>query len=69
MYEFGGVQVMQCFGSLVYDVSFVLLTKHIFPYEGVEVDIHKLEEDVDISLIAGSDDLFQLHDVRMLELL
>lgn len=42
---------MNGLGGLIDDVSFVLFPQHIFPDEGVEVDVHKLEEDVDISFV------------------
>lgn len=51
------MEVVQCLGSLVDDVPAMLVAKHVLPDEGVEVDIHELEQDVDVSLIIGFDNL------------
>ena len=50
--ELSGVQVVQGLGGLVDDVATVLVAEHVLPDEGVEVDVHKLEEDVDVTLVA-----------------
>lgn len=47
----------------------MLFAEHVLPDERVEVDVHVLEEDVDILLIQRADDLPGLHDVRVLEFL
>ena len=62
------MEVVQCLGSLIDDIPAMLIAKHVFPDEGVEVDIHELKQDVDVSLIIGFDDLLQLYNILMLEL-
>lgn len=69
MYKFCRMHVVNGLGYLIHDIAFMLLAQHIFPYERVEVDVHVLEEDVDILLIQRADDLPRLYDVRMLEFL
>lgn len=45
------MQIVYGFCCLVDDVTFVLVSQHIFADESVQVDIHELEEYVDISLV------------------
>ena len=63
------MEVVNGLGSLIDDIPFMLVSQHILANESVEVDIHELEQDVDIPLVVGTDHLFQLHNVRVLELL
>ena len=69
MYELGGVQIVDGLAGLIYNVPAMLISKHIFPDEGVEIDIHKLEENVDISFIVRFYNLFEFDDIGMFELL
>ena len=69
MNKFRRMQVVNGLGDLIHDIAFMLLAQHIFPDERVEVDVHVLEEDVDILLIQRADDLPGLYDVRVLEFL
>jgi len=58
MDELGGVKVMNGLGSLIDDVSFVLLSQHVLSDERIQVDVHVFKQDVDVLLIHGSDNLF-----------
>jgi hypothetical protein len=49
--EVGRVHVVECIRELVGDVTFVLLFEQIFADEGVEVDVHQFEQDVDVTLV------------------
>lgn len=60
---------MDGLGDLIHNIAFMLFAEHVLPDERVEVDVHVLEEDVDILLIQRADDLPGLHDVRVLEFL
>lgn len=51
VYKFCRMQVVNGLCYLIHDIAFMLFTKHIFPDERVEVDVHVLEEDVNILLI------------------
>jgi hypothetical protein len=53
--------------SLIDDVAFMLFSQHVFPNQRIKVDVHVLEQDVDILLIHGADNLFWLDDVGMVE--
>lgn len=63
------MQVVNSFGDLVDDVPLVLVSKHVFPDQGVEIDVHILEEYVDVFFVLRTDDLLKLHHVRMLKFL
>ncbi len=67
MDELGGVKVMNGLGSLIDDVSFVLLSQHVLSDERIQVDVHVFKQDVDVLLIHGSDNLFLLDDVGVVE--
>jgi len=58
---------MNGLGCLVDDVAFVLVSQHIFAYESVQIDVHKLEQDVNISLVCRTDNFLQLDDVGVFE--
>jgi hypothetical protein len=47
----------------------VLLPEHILADKRVQIDVHELEQDVDVALIGRADHLLQLHYVRVLEFL
>lgn len=57
------MQVVQRFGHLIEDEFAVPLCKYIFTNEGVQVDIHMFEYQVNISIILRPDNLFELDDV------
>lgn len=58
---------MDGFGGLIDDVSFMLLTQHILPDECIEVDVHVFKKNVDVFLVHGSDNLFGLDYVGVVE--
>ena len=60
---------MDGLAGLIDDVPPMLVSEHIFPDEGVEIDVHKLEEDVYISFVVGFDDLLEFDYVGVFELL
>lgn len=60
---------MYCFCCLVDHVAFMLLSKHIFAYESVQINVHKFEEYVNISLIRRTNDLLELYYMWMLKFL
>ena len=62
------MQVVNGFPCLVDDVSLVLVSQHVLPDESVEVDIHELEQQIDVSLVLRPDHFFQLDYVRVFEL-
>jgi hypothetical protein len=41
---------MHGLGYLIDDVTFVLLSKHIFANKGIQIDVHIFEEDVNVFL-------------------
>ena len=55
--------------GLIYNVPSMLISKHIFPDESVEINIHKLEKDVYISFIVGFYNLLEFDNVGMFKLL
>lgn len=54
-------------GGLIDDVSFMLFSQHVLADEGIEVDVHVFEQDVDVFLVHGADNLFGLDDVGVVE--
>jgi hypothetical protein len=58
---------MNGLGSLIDDVPLVLLPQHVLPDERIQVYVHVFEQDVDVFLIHGSDNLFRLDDVGVVE--
>lgn len=69
MDELSCMQIMNGLGCLIDYVTFVLISKHILADESVQIDVHELEQDVNISLICRTDHLLQLYNVRVLEFL
>lgn len=63
MYEASRVQVVQCLGHLIEDELAVSFRQDVLANEREEVDVHVLEDQVDIAIILGADDFFQLDDV------
>ena len=63
------MEIVNSFCCLIDDISFMLISKHIFSNKGVQVDVHEFKKNVDVPLVARPDYLLQFNDVRVLELL
>ena len=63
------MKIVDSLGSLVDDIPSMLVSDHIFSDEGIEINIHEPEENVDISFLIGFNDLLQFYNIGMLELL
>ena len=68
MDESCGVEVEEGLGHLVEDVLAVPLGEYVLADEGVEVDVHVLEDEVDVPVVFGPDDLLQFDDVGVAQL-
>lgn len=62
------MQIIHGFGRLVEDVLLVFVSKDFLPDQGVQVNIHMLEDQVDVLTIFCFDHLFQHDDVGVLQL-
>lgn len=51
MYKFRRMQIVNGLGHLIHNIPFMLFPQHILSDERVQIDVHVLEEDVDILLI------------------
>lgn len=69
MHQIGTVQVVECLSNLVDDVSLVLLPKDVLAYQGVQVDVHVLENQVNVLVVVGFYYLLHHDDVGVAELL
>jgi hypothetical protein len=67
--EVGAMQILQRLGNLIDDVFFVLLLEYVLPNNAVQVDLHVLEDKIDILVVLGSNDIVQFNYVLMIELL
>lgn len=67
MDELSCMEVIDGLGGLIDDVAFMLLAQHVLPDERIEVDVHVFEHDVDVLLVHGSDNLFRLDYVGVVE--
>jgi hypothetical protein len=67
--EVGAMQILQRLGNLIDDVFFVLLLEYVLPNNAVQVDLHVLEDKIDILVVLGSNDIVQFDYVLMIELL
>jgi len=57
------VEVEEWFGHLIEDVLAVPLGKDVLADEGVQVNVHVLENKINIAIVLCTDDLLQLDDV------
>ena len=62
------MQVKEGLGHLIEDVFAMSLGKDVLPDECVEVNIHVLEDEVDVPVVLCSDDLLQFYHIRMAQL-
>lgn len=61
------VEVVEGLGDLVHDELLVLLLQHLLPDQRVEVDVHVLEQQVDVLLVQRTNHLLQAYYVRVPE--
>ena len=69
MDEIGAVQILERFRNLIDDVLLVLLLQDVLANDAVQIDLHVLEDEVDVSIVLSSDDVVQFDYVIVLELL
>ena len=66
------VQVKESLCNLVYYVLFVALLElscsAVFANQSVQVDVHVLENEVNVFVVPGADDFFERYDVGVAEL-
>lgn len=72
MDKVGVMQVVYCFCDLVDNVLLVFFLQicgfSVLSNESMEIDIHMLEEKVDIFVISGSDGLLEIDDIAVFQL-
>ena len=59
------VQVVEGLAHLVEDVFAVPFSQDVLLDDGVQVDVHVLENEVDVAVVFRPDHFFQLNDVRV----
>ena len=69
MQQFCRVQVLYGLGYLINDELLVLVLEDALPNETMKIDLHELEDEVDVFVVFGFDDVQQLDNVLVLELL
>ncbi len=63
------MEVVNGLGDLINNEAFVFFLQNIFSYQGIEVDVHKLKDEVDVALVLCFDYFLQGDDVRVLDLI
>jgi hypothetical protein len=63
------MEVVNGLSDLINNEAFVFFFQNIFSYQGIEVDVHKLEDEVDVALVLSFDYFLKGDDVRMLDLI
>ena len=61
------MEVVEGLGYLVHDELLALLLQHLLPDQRVEVDVHVLEQQVDVLLVQRTNHLLQVYYVRVPE--
>ena len=65
--DVGRVEVLGCLEQLVHDVLLVYVLEDGLAFDHVvQVGFHVLEDEVDVTVVVGLDDIVQLDDVRVL---
>lgn len=63
------MEVVNGLGDLINNEAFMFFLQNIFSYERIEVDVHKLKDEVDVAFVLCFDYFLQGDDVRMLDLI
>ena len=58
---------MHCLSHLVNYVTFVLFLEYVLPNQCVQIDVHKLEHEINVSFVLGFDYFLQRDYVRVLD--
>lgn len=59
------MEVVHGLGDLVDNIAFMLFAEDVLTNEGVEVDVHELEEQIDILFVMSLDDFLQANNIGM----
>lgn len=63
MEKIGRVHVLQTLETLVNDVLLVYVLENVCSNDRVQVSVHKVEHEVDVAIVLGSDCVLQSNDV------
>ena len=61
------MQKIKGLGHLIEDVLAMAFCENVFSNKGVKVDVHMLEDEIDIPVIICPDDFFEFDNVGMVE--
>ena len=63
------MEVVNGLGDLINNEALVFFFQNILSYQRIEVDVHKLKDEVDVAFVLGFDYFLQGDDVRVLDLI
>lgn len=62
------MKIVKCFGHLIEDVFTMTFCKYVFPNKSVKVNIHVLEEEIDVPVIFCPYHFLEFDDVGVTQL-